>query len=184
MAGPKLRPHLTVEPLPTYYERRADSYRFVKGVLEEIFGEPPNAEEIDRTEALFRAAAKTARYEIGLTNEPSSVSLAGDPDLAADLRMMVPVFYDRDRQKLKVWAFLGWTTTSLDVSFETPPKTSRPVPTDGSKYRAAVPVMVEIYVNRLLDRAEMRALCDRHHAVDFVIRALETGGRNEDVNGS
>lgn len=33
-----MRPELTVEPLPTVYERKAQCYRFVRGVLDEVFG--------------------------------------------------------------------------------------------------------------------------------------------------
>src|SRR5207247_9072227 len=33
-----VRPDLGVEPLPTYYLRRADGYRFVRGVLDDAFG--------------------------------------------------------------------------------------------------------------------------------------------------
>ena len=33
-----VRPDLGLEPLPTYYLRRADGYRFARGVLDEAFG--------------------------------------------------------------------------------------------------------------------------------------------------
>jgi hypothetical protein len=35
--------------------------------------------------------------------------------------MMVPVFCDVERRKTKVWAFLGWRTTSVNVYYRVEP---------------------------------------------------------------
>jgi hypothetical protein len=35
--------------------------------------------------------------------------------------MMVPVFYDLQRRRTKVWAFLGWGRVPLQVQFRRPP---------------------------------------------------------------
>ena len=139
-------PDLTVEPLVTHYERRAASYAFVRGVLEQAFGagsleglrretaEGPVAldlgTELQVMERLFRGAAATARHQIGMGDavEPTASAdvatfdawralLAGDPDLTRDVRMMVPVFYDLQRRQTKVWVFLGWSTRPLEVSY-------------------------------------------------------------------
>ncbi|WP_437786923.1 hypothetical protein [Sorangium sp. So ce1097] len=41
----------------------------------------------------------------------------------------------------------------------------------------AYPVMAAITVDRLLDRDELRALCDRHRTRSAILAALEGGGR-------
>lgn len=144
----KIAPDLTVEPLPTYYLRRARSYRFVHGVLQHAFGPealpklhrltaagPVNlslAEELTLMESLFHGAYLRSCEEIGMRHEPDSEfgaardatihravvgawleSLPKDPDLGKDIRMMVPLFYDAQRQQTKVWAVLGVATKPL-----------------------------------------------------------------------
>ena len=123
-------------------------------------------------EQLFRDAAKTARFEIGLSREPASVSLQGDADLAKDVRMMVPIFFDVARGRLKVWAVIGWSTAPITASYEVLPKTTVKVEAGHRTYSAAVPIMLETYVTRLLDRAEMRALCNRHQDPSLLAKAL------------
>src|SRR5436305_7111662 len=89
------------------------------------------AEELTTMERLFEGAGRTAAGEIG--TEPSDAgqavtdfatwrkALDRDPDLSRDARMMVPVFYDVQRGRTKVWAFLGWQRTPLDVRYDKPP---------------------------------------------------------------
>ncbi|HEV3122532.1 MAG TPA: hypothetical protein VGY53_11545, partial [Isosphaeraceae bacterium] len=77
-----IRPDLTAEPLATFYRRRADAYRFVRGVLTDTFGaealkqmhrltargpvKPELATELDEIERIFRGAAATVEREIGM----------------------------------------------------------------------------------------------------------------------
>lgn len=157
MAAPPSRPAyvalpFTVEPLPTHYDRRAEAYAFVRGVLEETFGAPRVAPLHRRTaegsvaldlateaafmEALYRGAADVARAEIGAADPASgpaaqtaretfgrwAASHTSDPDLAVDARMMVPVFYDELRRRTKVWVFLGWTRETLYAAVVKPPR--------------------------------------------------------------
>jgi hypothetical protein len=35
--------------------------------------------------------------------------------------MMVPVFFDVQRRKTKVWALLGWRATAVEVAYRVPP---------------------------------------------------------------
>jgi len=144
----RLKPDLSVEPLPTHYLRRALGYRFVREVLESTFGAgtlrelkrltvggPVKAtldEELALMEGLFLGAHATACAEIGLPPQTGIESqprfqewregLAADVDLANDNRMMVPVFFDLQRKQMKVWAFLGWTSRPLQARFKVPPK--------------------------------------------------------------
>ncbi len=199
-----VRPELHLEPLVTHYARRAEGYRFIRAVLAEAFGdaalghlhrlrpdgvvEPTLAEELEFMTALFEGAANVAHLELGAASGAETGTFLRwmatrheDEDLVADLRMMVPVYYDVGRQQVKVWMFLGWLGDSLDVSFERPPAVrgtaGQRVVFEDSSYPIAVPVMVEALVSRLLDREEFRALCDRCGTPDAIVqRAAVNGG--------
>jgi hypothetical protein len=214
-----VRPSLTVEPLPSLYARRAASYRFVRALLEEAFGADALAHlhrltqegavatnlaaELEMVEHLFDGAAATARGELGMGHEEVArrfadwrANVTADPDVSRDCRMMVPVFFDLQRRKTKVWAFLGWRKVPVDVHYKTEPRvlsveqeqpTDRlgalkrkfrqqpevpPVQLTGERYELAVPVMVEVYVSQLLDRDELRRHCDRHRTRDAIVANL------------
>lgn len=212
-----IAPELAAEPLATFYLRRALSYRFVHGVLEDSFG-PGALERLHRLtqdgpvraslaaeladiEMLFLGAHVSVSRQLGLTPDPAvgadecAQAAAGrfaawarelhqDPDLRQDLRAMVPVFYDLGRGKTKVWLFLGWSRREIGVSFSRRPEATvldrngRPA---GRHPRILwgelssqldYPVMVEAYVDRILDRAEFRALCDRCGTCGEILREL------------
>lgn len=212
-------PDLSVEPLATHYLRRAQAYRFVRGVLEKSFGETGLAkmyrqtakgpvakslgDELREMEALFYGAHVVATRQIGLKPldpkggsgkgteadarffESFAMNLGKDPDLGEDVRAMVPVFYDVARQKTKVWAFLGWASRPLTVSFETTPqiaeilhKGAKPVgeqPLVKFKqevHHIAYPVTAEVYVSEILDRAEFRKHCDKYKSTKDILANL------------
>jgi hypothetical protein len=203
-----IAPDLTLEPLATYYLRRARSYLFVREVLERSFGPEglekmrrltadgpvnlPLGEEIHLMHALFHGAYLQACGEIGMTpgSEPELgndedvnahraifkawlASIRKDPDLGKDVRMMVPIFYDLGRQETKVWMILGVATKPLRVSYATPPIVKGITGPDGKEvkscdievnfsvdyHQTAYFATAEVYVKRLLDRAEFRELC-------------------------
>jgi ankyrin repeat protein/outer membrane protein assembly factor BamB len=156
----------------------------------------PLLDEIGEMESLFLGAARLAADEIGmeLSREIAGPmegpgkgalrwihDLASDPDVGADQRMMVPLFYDLQRKKIKVWAFLGYSAKPLKVWFEKRPS----LRVEGGEGRQVnfefkdlsrfllTPISAEVYVERLLDRDEFRALCDRHRTRSAIIRALE-----------
>jgi hypothetical protein len=80
-----ISPGLTLEPLPTYYMRRARSYRFVRGALEQAFGvegleqmqrltadgpvKLSMGQELRLMQAIFHGAYLQACGEIGMTAE-------------------------------------------------------------------------------------------------------------------
>jgi hypothetical protein len=204
----RIGPDLHVEPVPTFYLRRALAYRFVRGVLEGAFGaralsdlrriraegpvRTPLADEIRDVEALFLGAYAVSSADLGLPPDADPAAagaasaflawredIAKDPDLSVDARMMVPLFYDLERGKTKVMAFLGWTTRVVSASFETPTRVevSNPdVDVEFAEQRArlAYPVTAEVYVSKILDRAEMRALCDTRMTRSGILAALES----------
>lgn len=179
-------PSLTVEPVRTYYERRAVGYEFVRTLLESTgllslmvtppFGnraKQPFDEALAEMIAVFRDAASVAAFELGMA--PGSATAAANlhrwlnesETSGKDIRMMVPVFYDVLRKKTKVWAVLGWASRPLTVSFATPPavveiKNGERVQFTASHRSLAYPVFAEAYVSRLLDRDEFRAHCDKY----------------------
>ena len=155
--------------------------------------------ELDAAEGLFHGACGTVCAELGLDPPPLAgrddevdiarfqawaQSLLGDPDLGQDARMLVPVFYDRQRQKTLVWAFLGWSERRLDVAFATPPKVEvfkdgKPAPESAyevifssSSYRIAYPVTAEAYVSQVLDREAFRRHCDQYRTQAEILKHL------------
>ena len=156
-------------------------------------------EELADIERLFIGAHVTVARQLGMAPDEAAGEFADeyasrfeawsrkqgqDPDLGQDVRAMVPVFYDRGRGKTKVWAFLGWSQKLVVVSFARPPQATvvdrrgRPV----AKHPAimwgsldadlAFPVMAELYVDRILNRAEFRRLCDECRTRKEILRRL------------
>jgi hypothetical protein len=211
-----IAPALSAEPLVTFYLRRALSYRFVRGVLDEAFGPgqlegfhrltqagpaPASlAEELSGMEMLFLGAHVTVSRQLGLAPDAAAGSDLTmneaanrfeswiceqhmDPDLGLDLRAMVPVYYDIERRKTKVWVFLGWSYRPISVTFARPPKATvlnhagEPVLDprigwDGLHGLLAYPVTAELYVDRILDRDEFRSLCDACKTRSKIIASL------------
>ena len=144
-ARPELvvQPDLSCEPLVTHYRRRADSYRFVRAVVEDYFGtaslrsihrqtadgavDSSLDEELAFMTDLFDGAASTCEHELGASSAELGDDVfrqwncSDDPDLGTDVRMMVPIFYDVQRAMTKVWVVLGWSERGLNVSFRQPP---------------------------------------------------------------
>jgi hypothetical protein len=167
---------------------------------------PPSlAEELHSMEALFYGAHVTVCREIGLSPVTAPQINAGnggpaaaapfrawkdgistDADVGQDARMMVPVFYDRGREKTKVWAFLGWTSRNVSVGFKRAPAVkflSRPGGAEGAggtprvvfestDYPLVYPVTAEVYVTKILNRAEFRALCDKYKTRSAILAHL------------
>jgi hypothetical protein len=197
-----IRPELRLEPLVSHYARRAEGYRYIRGVLRASFGEgalesvhrvrpdglveAPLSVELDSMIALFDGAANVSRLELGAAAQGETAGFTrwmetrgDDPDLAADLRMMAPVYHDVLRNLTKVWMFLGWQEDSIAVEFERPPAVllpgggTRGVVFERACFPIARPVVIETLVPRVLDRDEFRALCDRHPSPEAILRAVQ-----------
>jgi hypothetical protein len=211
-----VRPSLSLEPLATFYGRRAIAYGFILEVLLDTFGpdglknihrmtpqgpmELPLEDEIGQMIALFRGAHACVNRQLALPPNDVLPQLPGlaaaistfqnwanevdkDPDLGRDTRMMVPVFYDVERKKNKVWVVLGWAKRPLIISYVTPPtvqvKDTNGRPADHvdigftSQYEfAAYPISAEVYVNRLLNREEFQKHCDRYGTTEKILANL------------
>jgi hypothetical protein len=112
--------------------------------------------------------------------------LSDDPDVSRDTRMMVPVFYDIQKQMTKVWVVLGYEQKSAKVGFKSTPQITV-FDGSGKKIDASrldvhynnqvhslwYPVFAEIYVKNILDRDEFRKLCDKYATRPEILKALQ-----------
>lgn len=162
-------------------------------------------DELRQMEAIFFGASVTVARQLGLaeTSEDEAGSGAGaeedaqtylrwaanlhrDVDLGTDVRMMVPLYYDIEQKKTKVWAFLGWTTQQVYVRFEQLPAVSvhdnsgmpinperLDIDYDSSSYTIATPVFQELFVSKLLNRDEFRKHCDAYESTAAIVKNLE-----------
>ncbi|MFC1705498.1 hypothetical protein ACFL59_01595 [Planctomycetota bacterium] len=160
------------------------------------------AEELCFMEELFHGAYVVVSRELGVTPESTENLPAGtdgavdafleweqhfesDPDVGQDTRAMVPVFYDVERRKTKVWLMLGWTSKPVRVSFEKRPtgkvvrrsdnavlEVDEVLLFQGRTYYLWYPVMAEVYVTKVLDREEFRTLCNRQQTRSKILAAL------------
>jgi hypothetical protein len=116
-----------------------------------------------------------------------SQQFGADPDLGRDARMMVPVFFDIGRRKTKVWVFLGWSSRPVRIGFGKRPaatvfdESGKPVADDEgpllefhtASKTIAYPVMAEVYVSKILNRAEFRSHCDKYKTRQAILENLE-----------
>jgi hypothetical protein len=159
------------------------------------------AEELSEIETLFLGAHVSVSRELGLGPDTAAGSdsstgkaaeyfaawaskLELDPDVGQDLRVMVPVFYDVERRRTKVWVFLGWSHRPITVSFARPPEAAvrdrKGVPLrDPPRIRwgglfamLPYPVTAEVYVDRILARDEFRSLCSSCGTRSEILRRL------------
>ena len=116
-----------------------------------------------------------------------TASLSSDPDVGRDSRMMVPVFYDSNRQKTKAWVMLGWHATRAYYQYSTKPTAAVTDPEGNSvtgdkgpeliygesPVWLATPVFAEVYVAKLLNRDEFRKHCDTYVTKSAILSHLE-----------
>lgn len=163
------------------------------------------AEELTFMRRLFAGACSVACVEMGLEPivpeecrpkdaAPGDAELfrswaaacSEDPDLGRDARMMVPLFYDVERKKTKVWAFLGWAERPLCISFATLPGVrivdargrelswdAVRLDIDSRNVSLFYPVTAEVYVSEILDREAFHKLCDANPTRSAILKALK-----------
>jgi hypothetical protein len=156
----------------------------------------PLIEELRSVEGLFLGAWVTVRRQLGLETpwdgdlgsgqgvERDATAFADwarapsqDRDADADVRVMVPLYFDAGRMKWKVLAVLGWRSESLEIGFARPPRVVKAPPGAELEFtsswrRLADLVTVEILVDRLLDRDAFRTVCDRSSFPQAIVAEL------------
>ena len=160
----------------------------------------PLLDELITMEQLYTGAWAVVLDELGMTPDARAVeahslraaraaarswasSHRSDTDLAEDVRMMVPLFKDVERDEFHVLAIVGIEQRDLRVGFVERPKVmvrdrrGRVVEPDihwsDARYPMARPVTLTCRTKRLLDRDQFRALCDRAASVTEIRSALE-----------
>jgi hypothetical protein len=109
-----------------------------------------------------------------------------DPDLAADTRVSVPVLIDTDRDVTRLWATLGVRLARLDASYARPPSARpkdgggdwKPIENHtlaGASYLIPVDEFAEVELRgrRVLNRKELREVCDAHKIREAIVKALQ-----------
>jgi len=161
--------------------------------------------ELTYMESLFYGAACLASYEIGMKPAlppeytPSvgknvalktvvewKADIDKDIDLTRDNRMMVPVFYDIQREMTKVWVFMGYEIEPLIVSFKSRPgvavfdkdgrklsKNEVDLEYESSRKNLICPVFAEVYTKEILNREEFQALCDKYASSSEILGVLQ-----------
>jgi hypothetical protein len=112
-------------------------------------------------------------------------SIATDPDLAVDTRVAVPIYYNPQTGVVRLWMTVGVRLTMLEASYVKPPSL-RPLEGSG-EWKAVEPTKlkttfqsipvdefaeVEIRGSRVLNRAELRAICDRMKTKEKIVEAI------------
>ena len=111
-------------------------------------------------------------------------SFKEDKDLFVDNRMMVPVFYDIQRRKTKVWVVLGYSVKPLVINFDKQPtftvtdpkgkKIEKKVEFHKEKKKLIYPVSAEVYTDKILNREEFRSLCDSLKTQGAILQAIQS----------
>jgi len=100
-----------------------------------------------------------------------------DPDMARDVRMMIPVSVMPNR----FWAVIGVRLTKLRISYDEFPQVPENVEATWSDTECWLPTEQFIEITGLeepLNRKEFRALCDEHQTAEKITRALgKKGGK-------
>jgi hypothetical protein len=109
----------------------------------------------------------------------------GDPDLAVDTRVSIPIYVDLNRNVTRLWATLGVRLAKLDVTYARPPhlkpakgsddwKPAQPYQLEAAEYIIPVDEFAEIELQglRTLTRDELRAVCDRERTKEKIVEAL------------
>ncbi len=107
-----------------------------------------------------------------------------DPDLSADTRVAVPIGFDPKTRKVRLWATIGVSLVPLEARYVRPPQIR---PLDGGDWRKVQPseletahqfiavdefAEIELDGGRVLNRDELRAICDTHKTRDAIRQAL------------
>jgi hypothetical protein len=171
----RMTPHGPVElPLEDELEQMVALFRGAHGCVNRQLALPPT----DALPQLPDLGATISTFQ----DWPSGVD--NDIDLGRDPRVMVPIFYDVERKKTKVWVVLGWAKRPLTISYVTPPtvqvrdKNGRAADKEvdikfsGQHEFAAYPISAEVYVSRLWNREEFQKHCDRHGTREEILANL------------
>jgi len=174
-------------------EARSDLHVLGEGALER---DPELGDELDGMKRLMAGAYLLTCRDIGIKPEleGSSEELmttlteaaawletwTADPDMARDVRMMIPV----SQSPAAFWAVIGVKLTKLEVEFERTPEVRAEAPNvkvspsfGSATYWVPTEKFIEVqFEGDPLNREEFRALCDQHKTEAEIMRALKGQG--------
>ncbi len=159
-----------------------DELRFIRGFFyglhllsAEDIGMAPDlnpGEPVDRPACEAIATAWLASY-------------VEDSDMKVDTRVSVPIYFDLDRRRTRLWATIGVRLAKLSVSYARPPRIKPvegssewqevdPFILHGEEYLIAVDDFAEIEIAGLqpLTRQELREVCHRYKTRPEILEAL------------
>lgn len=192
----ELAPQFTVEPLMTVYLRWARGYALLSERLAGIVGDPELEAPVDELARLCYGLHERLAYDLGVTplHEPNELpegrreramaeadawleGLAEDPDLAADARVVAPLFQPR-QHATRYWATFGVRLQRVQYVFVDPPAlgatvTARLVPAEvylttdtmGEFTREGAELLTRADFRRQLDALADWPTARRHFAV-------------------
>lgn len=112
-------------------------------------------------------------------------SYVGDADLKADTRVSVPLYFDIQRRRTRLWATIGVRLAKLKVSYARPPKIKPAVGTgdwkevtrhqlESAEYVIAVDEFAEVEIPGLqpLTGKELREMCNAYKSKAEIVEAL------------
>ncbi len=204
----EVKPRLSLEPLPEYYQRIGDAYSYLYQQLAELWPEQILDSEameghdsvgtgLKYMEGLFRGAAAVSMSELGQRveqTEVTSLSVASfkswhqtwiaDEDLATDLRVAVPIYYDERRRNYRLNCLVGLLDKEVTVSFVEKPQVycfdgegqAQPfadVEFYEQRFSSVYPVTIECNVKTIPTREQLREICDEHQEPEAIKKALE-----------
>lgn len=154
---------------------------------------------LSEMEALFRGAAYISLEDLGIPLskpiEPAirlSMSYARrfittwkeDPQLLTDCRMMVPLYYDRGKNKTRVSVVCGFMSRHIIADFERKPEvqitdslgnfTEARITWSSTSYSTVYPIQFECDVSQIMNRQTFRELASQYSTASRLRAVLET----------
>jgi hypothetical protein len=149
----EIRPELAVEPLPTVYDRMAESLAFLREAIKTEFGEKfldkkrilrdgsrakaTIGEEFDSLSTLVEGFSALAKDSIHMEYDATGRArnarkeaeywlkhAKNDDDLKKSIALFVPIIRTTDGTQQICYVVAGFTTTPLEAEYKTPPEVS------------------------------------------------------------
>lgn len=203
-------PRLRVEPFPHYYQRVAETYDWLGTALGGLWGTRGLehdvrdrhgrltcvADAIGEMSTLFAGASLLAAEDLGQAHDDDRLARLcrsrargfcaawqADPDIATDVRMMVPLYFDLSRKRTRVSVVCGFGSSAVEARFASRPDVrvrnrlglpSRAhITWENSIYDTVHPVSFECDVREVLNRDDLRKMADEHRTPTSLKSALE-----------
>lgn len=184
-----ISPKFSVEPMPEYYSRTAEGYKFLNDNLKI---DPAVQGKISDLNKLFNELSLRSAEDIGLKAVAAPLPAADNfisnwkdmPEMGQDIRVIVPIgpLDGKDPSKgVNYWAVLGIEPLEIKVNYKDKPKIIIPqknvkanIQYGTSRYTILVPVFAEVIIKDAAPptREEFRKICDKYRTKDAILKYL------------